>query len=221
MTELVETATSGGRIRCSDATYLTAARGAGSLNASTIASAHFVGQSELSSSFICSEVFGKIDISSIPQGATVSSLDIELYFDSFGGTDGDTFRIAEYDWSPALITNDFRPSNFGAPDLNDLVTNNLTLGELLNSGLSIDTHYSMNLTATDMVGAAPLQTAINNGDSDFYFILFSEEHQDENSPAVSTDRGASVLTGGANATRFTINYQVLNAANSLLIGAVF
>lgn len=100
--------TADNRVNCSDATYLTARSGGGTLSAGTVsATTHSAGQAESGGTFTCYQYFLAFDTSSIPDGATITDATLSVYLNTDSSGTDHVQEARSKDWDTTVDTGDY------------------------------------------------------------------------------------------------------------------
>ena len=178
-----------GHVYGDDATYLTAARGDGSVTRAPSATVVNLGQA-LSGVYFAWGVFLKWDTSAVGTD-TVSNVDFEV--DGQTAADAGVVEGYEYDWGATLETTDFRDSDAGIPALGSIISTYDTVG------FDAGTGYTNDLGAN-----AAFASAIN-GSGDTRVVVISQDHRNETAPT-GVERVIFECTGNTNDARLTITH---------------
>lgn len=203
-------------VRCSDATYLTAARGTGSINASGVGYNDPAGQLH-SGAYFCYQSFGQLDLSSIPKGSEILSVDIEYMPSAIFPISTWYLWFAASDNDGTVENAAFYPSSGGSRNLQTLKDADQWVGEDYVNGATIDAWNALSLTTQGAFGLARIQDAVNSDSQEFHYVAFSQDHYDESAPGVGTN--ATMYYAHDPSIRIQVTYYP--PGGGVMLGAVF
>lgn len=177
-----------GYLYCSNATYLTAARGDGTFTERPAMLLCSVGQT---TDYSCYEVFLTWGTSAVGTD-TVTNVDFEV--DGGGGSGSLVIEGYAYDWGSTLESADFRDSDSGIPALGSIISSYDSSG-----GWVTTAGYNNDLGAN-----AAFNSAIN-GSGNTLIVLISQDHRNETAPTVN-DYVTFECVGNTNDARLTITH---------------
>jgi len=201
-------------MRYQNATYSTAAAGAGTL--ATAAGLTISGQSFSGSLYSLYESFEEFDISSIPAGAIITDVKFEPYFQY--GTSTQVFDVEVYDlnWTSLPPTAGIWQTPTELTSLYDTGKRVAWLPQL--DVTTINTRFAMNIDGW----VRRMQAAVDAAQSSFKIITCSSDLRGAVVPTTAAEYAYwEDGDGGANASELTVYYTLGGTMNTMAMGAAF
>ena len=200
------TSTADGRNRCSNATYATARSGGGTFATDTTATFTEVGQELFGGVYYCYEAYWDFDTSSIPSGATITSVTLEGYCTSVttSSSSAAVVNVRVYDWGATVTSADWIAG--ASVSAQTLVAHSVAIGSLTTSAYNTFTDDALAaninkggitrfILTTDRFEAGTAPTGAPNGGE-----YASFDTAEGNDPKLTVTWTTSALGGNASGT---------------------